>query len=121
MFTQIALGLVVFNRAYLLDQPDDQFRDISIILLLSSFGYWGARLYFGGLLPVISLKGLVIAYVALVLIIAIPTSIIHGLPRMDELGTTILPVLIGSGVIVGGYAILAYLGKRRIEKEINQE
>ena len=119
MLTQIALTGVILYRAYVLNQPDDQFADIVTINFISIFGYAGARLYFGSLLPVLSLKRLLTFYVGLVLVIAIPTTLIYGIPEIKDWANTILPVTLGPAILVGSYALFAHLGAKRLEKDIS--
>lgn len=119
MFTHIAMGLVVFYKAYILDVPSQQFREWSWILLFSSYGYWAARMYFSGVLPSLRVRTLLLIYVVFVAIIAIPTMMIHGLPDLSDWQNNILPVLLGPAIIVGIYAVIIYFGGKRLEKEIN--
>jgi len=68
MLTQIGLGLELFYQRYIQRLDTAYTRDISLIIAFSVFSYWGARLYFGALLPVLSFKRLLLAYIALVLL-----------------------------------------------------
>jgi hypothetical protein len=45
-------------------------------------------------------------------------SLVYGLPTLDNWTNTLLPVLLGPAILIGLYAGLAYLGKKRIEHEI---
>jgi hypothetical protein len=41
-----------------------------------------------------------------------------GLPSLDNWQNTILPVVIGPAILVGAYGMMAFLGKKRLDKEI---
>jgi hypothetical protein len=117
IFTQTALvGVIVYKR-YFLGLPEEAYAEISWIVGLSMGGYWAARLFFSGILPVISLKKMLLLYVILVAVIFIPTLLIVGWPAPDRWYEVLYP-FIGVAVIMGVYSLVAYLGKRWIEKDL---
>lgn len=117
--TQVALLVAVLYRAYVLNQPDSEFTDLRVILGISVFGYIGASLFWGGYFPLARARVLLIVYLALVIGLFAVLSLVYGLPTADNWTNTLLPVLIGPGILVGLYAGLAYWGQKRIEKEIS--
>ncbi len=117
--TQVALGLAVVYRAYVLNQPDHEFNDLRIILGLSIVSYIGASLYWGGYYPVLKIRTLLIIYFVFVVVLFTICSIIYGLPTLDNWMNTLLPALVAPAILVGLYAGVAYLGQRRIEKELS--
>jgi peptidoglycan/LPS O-acetylase OafA/YrhL len=118
--TQMALAASVLIRAYVLNQPDSEFRDIQIILGLSLAGNIMASLYFGGHYPVLSGKTLVRIYVGAVVGLFIILSVWFGLPKLEEWYNTILPVVLGPAIILGLYHWVAKLGEKRLEKNIEE-
>ena len=77
--------------------------------------YWAARLYLSGILPVISFRKLALLYIVLVMLIEIPAFLIAGLPEPERWYEVLYP-FIGVAVILGLYTLIAYFGKRRIQK-----
>ena len=116
--TQVALLLAVLYRSYVLNQPDEAFTDIRLILGVSVFGYIGASLFWGGYFPIIKIKTLLIIYLALVMGLFTVLSMVYGLPKLDNWMNTLLPVLLGPAILVSLYAGAAYLGHKRIERDI---
>lgn len=120
MLTQIAVAGAIFYKRYIQGLDVEYYQTFSAILAASMFIYWGLRLYLSGILPVISWQALLGIYVALVLAISIPSALIHGLPTAQNWDSTILPAAGGPAVIVIGYWLIAYFGKRRLDKEIGE-
>jgi hypothetical protein len=119
MLTQLALvGAIVYKR-YFLGLSPETYVEISWIAGLSMAGYWAIRLYLSGILPVISFKKMLVIYILFVAFIFIPTYFIHGWPAAERWYEVLYPFA-GVGVILGFYSVVAYLGKRRLEKMINQ-
>ena len=117
--TQVALGIVVMVRLYVLDQPDAEVRDIQLVLLGSIVGYFALRSFLGGIMPVPTPKQALAAYVGMFVFLFVVLSTWLGLPSPDEWSTTILPTLVGPAVIVGGYWLIAALGQWRVERSLD--
>ena len=116
--TQVALLGIILYRRYFLGQEEAYYSDVRLVLGFSVFGYIAARLYYGAVLPMLSFKQLVYIYVGFVVFLTVVLSIWLGLPTLDNWQNTILPVLLGPAILLGGYWLVAYLGKKRMEKEI---
>jgi hypothetical protein len=116
--TQTALGVILMIRLYVLDQPDSELRDIQWILLGSIVGYFALRSFLGGIMPVPTLKQAVLAYMGMTIFLFVVLSLWLGLPDLAEWTTNVLPAIMGPAIIVGGYWLIAALGKRRVEREI---
>ncbi len=116
--TQTALGVILLIRLYVLDQPDSELRDIQWVLLGSIVGYFVLRSFLGGIMPVPTLKQAVLAYLGMTFGLFVILSVWLGLPDLSEWTTNVLPAVAGPAIIVGGYWLIAALGKRRIEREI---
>ncbi len=119
--TQILLLLALLRRRYLLDQPTAEIWDIQAVLLLSIFGYIGARLYLWGALPVLSFKGAILGYLLLAGSVTGGCLLLLGIPEPSDWASTWLPALLGPAILICMYSLVAHLGKRRIEKMMKAE
>jgi hypothetical protein len=118
--TQILLAGIVFYRLYVVGQPDSEINDLRLLLAFSIFGYIAARLYFGGILPELSWGAALTAYAGLAGLITVVCLLIYGWPAPQDWAVTWLPAFLGPAILVGMYALVAYLGKRRVEREIGE-
>ena len=118
--TQIALLGSILYRRFIAGQSPQAYADIRYILLLSVFGYAAARLYYAVILPLPGIKSLLLAYGGLVVTLFTILSLWLGLPTLDNWQNTLLPVLLGPALIVSIYWLLAYLGNRRLENQIEE-
>jgi len=116
--TQLMLVGVIFYRLYVIGQPDEEIRDFQFVLAISLFGYAGLQLFLGGVMPVPTWKGAFVAYGVLAGSITVVCLIIYGWPQPTEWADTWLPALLGPAVLVGAYVLVARLGQRRIERQI---
>ncbi|MGD8346401.1 MAG: hypothetical protein PVI83_04095 [Lysobacterales bacterium] len=116
--TQVLLAGVVFFRLYVLGQPDEEIRDFQAVLAISLFGFMGLQLFLGGILPVLSWKGLLLAWALLAAVITIVCLFIYGWPNPDDWMNTWLPALAGPALLVAAYGIVARLGQWRIDRQI---
>jgi hypothetical protein len=120
MLTHLALaGLVVYRR-YFLGLPETEVVELNWILGLSMGGYWALRLYFSGILPVVSFRKMLTIYLAAVALIFIPTLLIVGLPAPDRWYEMLYP-FIGVALVLGFYSLVAWLGKRRLDNSLTDE
>lgn len=119
--TQVALGAILLTRLYVLGQPDEELRDIQLVLLGSIAGYFSLRSFLGGIMPVPTPKQALIAYVSLFAFLFITLSLWLGLPDLRDWANTILPVVVGPAIIVGGYWFIARLGQKRIERALDSD
>ena len=118
--TQLLLAGVVFYRLYVLGQPDEQIRDFQAILAISIFGYLALQLFLGGVMPVLTMRGAVVAYLVLTVTIATVCLLIYGWPEPAQWADTWLPALLGPALLVGTYTLAARLGRWRIERQIGE-
>ncbi len=115
MLTQVALGLLIAYKRYIQGLDTAFYGNFGVVLLISILSYWTIRLYLSGILPVISFRKLVLLYFILVVLIELSAFLISGMPE-PGLWHEVLYPFIGVAVILGFYALVAYLGKRRIQK-----
>jgi len=118
--TQAALGVIIMIRLYVFDQPDAELRDFQWVLLGSIVGYFALRAFIGGMMPVPTPRQALLAYVGMVVFLFVVLSIWLGLPDLNDWTNSILPALLGPAIIVGGYWLIAVLGRRRIEHSISE-
>ena len=116
--TQVALGAVLMIRLYVFDQPDAELRDIQWVLLGSIVGYFALRSFLGGIMPVPTMKQAVLAYLGMTVFLFVVLSLWLGLPDLSDWTNNVLPAILGPAIIVGGYWLIAALGKHRVEREI---
>ncbi len=118
--TQVALGIILFYRLYVLGQPGEEVRDLQGLLFGSIVIYFVFRSFIGGLMPVPTFKQGVLAYVGMVIFLFAVLSIWLGLPDLTEWTNNILPTILGPAIIVIGYWLISALGRRRIERTLSE-
>lgn len=118
--TQVLLAGVVFYRLYVLGQPDEQIRDFQAVLTISIFGYLALQLFLGGVMPLPTWKGAILMYAILAGTITVVCLLIYGWPEAAEWTNTWLPALLGPAILIGAYMLVAYLGHRRIDRQIER-
>jgi hypothetical protein len=118
--TQLLLAGVVFYRLYVLGQPDEQLRDFQAILAISVFGYLVLQLVLGGVMPVLTMRGAVVAYLVLTATITTVCLMIYGWPEPAQWADSWLPALLGPALLVSAYMAAARLGRWRIERQIGE-
>lgn len=118
--THVLLAGVIFYRLYVLGQPDEQFRDVQTVFAISLFGHMITQLFLGGLLPVPTWRGMALGYVVLSGTIVTVCLATYGFPQATEWHSTWLPALAGPAIFMGLYRLVAWLGRRRIEKLITE-
>lgn len=118
--TQVLLAAVIFYRLYLLGQPDEEIRDFQAVLAISIFGYLALQLFLGGVMPIPTWRGALVAYLVLAGVIVSVCLAIYGWPRPEEWTSTWLPGLLGPALLVAGYILVARLGQWRIERQIER-
>lgn len=125
LITIYALIGIVSYRQFVLHQPHQQWDDIAILLSLNVIVLLGAVLYLtGGINPAkIKFRYIIAGYVGFVLIgfgfTLFKYAVLQGLDvtlafAFDKLKT----VIVISGMLVLGWGLLAYLGSRKLEKQI---
>jgi len=114
--TQAGLLGAIFYQRYIQNLPSDYYNDLAVIMGFSILGYWFSSLYLGGVLPQLSFRSILTAYSIFVLSIGLPHTLIRGLPQGSEWGDRLLIILGVPAVLIGGYALVAALGKRRLAR-----
>jgi hypothetical protein len=114
--TQAGLLSAIFYQRYIQGLPSAYYNDLAMIFGISVLGYWIFSFYLGGVLPVLSQRTILAAYLYLVLSIGVPYTLIRGLPEGVEWLNRSLVILGAPAVLVGGYALVAVLGRRRLDR-----
>lgn len=117
---QLAMGIIILVRAYVLDQPDEELRDLQLLLAGSYVVFLLIRSFLGGTLRVPSPKKALFSYLAIVAFLFIVLSLIYGLPAPSEWKTTILPITAGPAIVIACYWLIAWLGRRHVERQIRE-
>ena len=120
VLTQLGLLGIILFRVYYLGQPDESLNDLRILLGISIFGTLFATLFFGGMLPRIKFKTILLIYLGFVGFLIIVLSIWLGLPDLNNWQNNLLPAVIGPAILLGAYWLFAWLGEKRIEKQIRE-
>ncbi len=118
--TQVLLAGVIFFRLYVTGQADEEIRDFQVVLAISLFGHMALQLFLGGILPVLTKRGLLVSYLVLAGLISGICLLVYGVPALGEWKDTWLPALGGPAVLVGFYWLLARLGKWRVERLLRE-
>jgi hypothetical protein len=121
MLTQLGLLAIILFRVYYLKQPDNANNDLRILLGLSIFGTLFTTLFYGGMLPQIKLKTVVYIYLGFVAFLFTILSLWLGPPDLNDWQNNILPVIIGPAIMLGAYWLFAWLGARRLEKQLGED
>lgn len=118
------IGMQLY-RQFVLGQPSEQWNDIALLITFNVLFLLGGVLYLSGTVNLQKLKTrhILIGYAAFVLLGLLFTIFKYavllgqdvGLAQVWEYLLTILPI---TAVLVAGWGILAYLGYRRIEKQL---
>jgi hypothetical protein len=114
--TQAGLLGAILCQRYIQGLPPAYYNDLAIILGFSVLGYWLFSFYLGGILPTLSLRSILAAYLLVVLSVGLPHLLIRGLPQAGEWVDRLLIILGAPGALVGGYAIVSAMGRRRLDR-----
>jgi hypothetical protein len=114
--TQAGLLIAIVIQRYAQSLAPSYYNDLAIILACSVLGFWGMNLFFGGALPQLSARSLLSVYLFLAFSIGIPHLLIRGIPVTGGWTRWILIVFGAPAVLVGGYALVALLGKKRLDR-----
>jgi hypothetical protein len=122
--TIIAIQFIVLYRQFALNQSIRDFEDIAIIMTVNSLFLLSALFYFGAIpLQRLRIKTILLAYAAIVVLGGIFIYLKYrvflkpGL-SMEELLDKFLIVCAVSGLIVLFFVLFSFLGKRRLDKEL---
>lgn len=115
MITQVLLAAAFLYQRYSLGLPPQYSNDVGTILLISFVGYWLFRLYINAVHPVFTFKQILLIYAVVVVVMAVPTYLMNGLPNLGVWWQNVLPLLGGPALVLGAMWLAGYLGERRMQ------
>jgi len=122
--TLLSMVGVVLYRQFALGQDIHEFEDIGFILTFNSLFLISALLYYGAI-PVqkIRIKFILMGYGAIIVLGSLFTYAKYNIFQKPGLSLTqlldkLLIIFLISGIIVIFFVIFSFLGKRKIEKEL---
>lgn len=122
--TIIAMDLIVFYRQFALEQSIHEFEDIAIIMTINSLFLISALLYFGAFpIQKIKIKYILIVYAAIIVLGSAFTYAKYNIFQspglsIPQLFDKLIIIFSLSGLIVLFFVMFSLLGKRKLEKEL---
>lgn len=122
--TIIAMQGIVIYRQFALGQNISDFEDIAIIMTINSIFLISALLYFGAL-PIrkLKVKRILLFYLVFIILGSVFTYAKYNIFQspglsFDQLFGKLKIIATIIGLLMGFWILLSYLGKKRLEKEI---
>ena len=122
--TIISMQGIVLYRQFALGQEISDFEDIAILMTINSLFLISALIYFGAL-PIRKLKimNIILYYLILVVMGSVFTYLKYNVFQspglsFEQLFDKLIIIISIIGLIMGFWILLTYLGKKRIEKEL---
>ena len=122
--TIFAMNGVIIYRQFVLGQSISDFEDIAIIMTINSLFLITALLYFGAI-PVqkLKIKSILLGYAAIVVLGSIFTYAKYNIFQspglsLQQLFDKLIIIYSISGLIVFFFVIFSILGKRKLDKEM---
>jgi len=123
--TLVALIGMQLYRQFALGQPNEQWNDIALLITFNALFLLGGGLYLSGTVnpKKIKTRYVVIGYMTFVLLGLLFTifkySVLLGQKvSLDQIWEYILIIIPITAILAIGWGLLAYLGHRRIEKQL---
>ena len=123
--TLVALISMQLYRQFALDQPNEQWNDIALLITFNVLFLLGGGLYLSGTVnpKKIKTRYIVIGYTAFVLLGLLFTIFKYSVlleqkVGLDQIWEYILIIIPITAILAIGWGLLAYLGHRRIEKQL---
>lgn len=122
--TIIAMQLIVIYRQLALGQSINDFEDMAIIMTVNSLFLISALLYFGAVpIQKIKIKNILMAYAIIIVLGSAFTYAKYNIFQssglsLSQLFDKLIIIFSISGLIVLFFVIFSLLGKRRLEKEL---
>ena len=122
--TIIAMQAIVLFRQFALGQEIGDFEDIAIIMTINSIFLISALLYFGAIsIQKLKIKSILLIYLGFIVLGSAFTYLKYNVFQNANLSLhqlfdklTIIAVILG--LLMGFWILLSYLGRRRIDKEL---
>jgi hypothetical protein len=121
LVTIAALWLDVLWRQFILRQPLSEFGDLAALMTANVILFIGAILYYGGVtLPRIRASVVAVFYLVCVAIGTAFTAYQYQLSSIGEILGRLILVAAIAGFVVVLYIVVAYLGARKTDREIEE-
>jgi hypothetical protein len=121
LVTIAALWLDVLWRQFILRQPLSEFGDLAALMTANVILFIGAILYYGGVtLPRIRASVVAVFYLVCVAIGTAFTAYQYQLSSIGEILGRLVLVAAIAGFVVVLYIVVAYLGARKTDREIEE-
>lgn len=124
LLTILSMQAIVLYRQFALGQELRDFEDLAIIMTVNSLFLISALLYFGAIsIRKLSIKSILLIYLLLVVLGSAFTYVKYNLVRSPglsfmELFDKLIIVFAILGIMMFFFIMFSYLGKRRLDKEI---
>ena len=122
--TIIALVGIVFYRQFALGQDIGDFEDVAIIMTINSLFLISALLYFGAI-PIrkLKVKSILSIYALFIVLGSLFTYAKYNIFQspglsIEQLFDKLIIIFIITGLLMGFFIMFSFLGKRRIDKEL---
>lgn len=122
--TIIVMQGIVLYRQFALGQEIADFEDIAIIMTVNSIFLISALLYFGAL-PIrqLKVKSIILYYIVFIIIASAFTYAKYNIFQsyglsLEQLFDKLKIITTIIGLLMGFWVLLSYLGKKRIDKEL---
>jgi hypothetical protein len=126
LLTIFSLSIIQLYRQFVLNQPQEAWNDIAMLLTVNILALLGLTLYLTGVINPrrIKLRYFLVGYALFVLVGLLFTifkyAVLLGQEiNLSQIWSYLSTVVIISGIIVLALGLLAYLGNRRIDKQIS--
>ena len=113
-------------RQFVLNQPQEEWNDIAILISINAIVWVGSLLYLSGVVNprVVRMRYLIIGFTGFVIIGLVFTIIKYSVLLDQTLSMSLIldsffMVLKISALLIGLWGLLAYLGNKRMEKRIS--
>lgn len=122
--TIIGIQGIVIYRQFALGQSISDFEDIAIIMVINSLFLLSALLYFGGIpIQKLKIKYILLGYAAIVVLGTLFTYAKYNIFQspglsFQQLFNKLIIIFSISGLIVLFFVIFSILGKRKLDKEL---
>jgi hypothetical protein len=122
--TIIALQGIVLYRQFALGQEMKEFEDVAIIMTFNSLFLISALLYFGAIpIQKLKVKSILLIYLGFIVLGSIFTYAKYHIFQspglsVQQLFDKLISIFIIIGLIMGFFILFSYLGKRKMEKEL---
>lgn len=123
--TLVSLIAIQLYRQFVLHQATHEWQDIANILTFNVLILLGSALYLGGITPEkVKIRTILLLYVGFVVVGVIftifkYTILLKQQVNLVDIGNYILIVSVICGVLITLWSLLAYLGKKRIDKKLD--